>query len=213
MAIAAVAASAVAARRFMFASAERGPADAPAELRVATGPKGAVYRAVGGQLVQVLAEQFPHTRVREIQTGASVDNLQLLATGGTDLAFASLDAIVAGLAAGQPRDTTAVCRLYDSWMHLVVRTGSPVRSFPGLDGRTVASGAAGSGTRFTANRLVSLAGIRPRLVEADQADSAALLSAGRVDAMLSLTGIPTPAITDLARRIAIRLIPLDQYAD
>ena len=177
-----------------------------------SGPKGAVYRAIGGQLVRVLAERFPGTRVREIQTGASVDNLHLLAGGGTDLAFASLDAVVEGLASGQPADTTAISRLYDSWMHLVVPTASPLRSFTDLDGRPVASGAAGSGTRFTANRLVDLAGIRPHLVDADQTDSAALLAAGRVAAMLSLTGVPTPAITDLARRTAIRLIPLEQYA-
>lgn len=204
--------SATAAGRFLVAGAGRAPADAPAELRIATGPKGAVYRAIGGQLVRVLAERFPGTQVREIQTGASVDNLHLLAGGGTDLAFASLDAVVEGLASGQPADTTAISRLYDSWMHLVVPTASPLRSFTDLDGRPVASGAAGSGTRFTANRLVDLAGIRPHLVDADQTDSAALLAAGRVAAMLSLTGVPTPAITDLARRTAIRLIPLEQYA-
>jgi uncharacterized protein len=204
--------SATAAGRFLFAGAGGAPADAPAELRIATGPKGGVYRAIGGQLVQVLAERFPRTRVREIRTGASVDNLQLLTFRGTDLAFASLDAVVEGLATDQPADATAVCRLYDSWMHLVVPAGSPVHSFTDLDARDVASGAAGSGTRFTANRLVGLAGIRPHLVDADQADSAALLSAGRVAAMLSLTGIPTPAITDLTRRTAIRLVPLERYA-
>ncbi len=187
--------------------------DAPAELRIATGPPGAVYRVIGGKLVQVLAERFPHTRVREIRSGASVDNLELLAVDGTDLAFASLDAIVAGLAAGRPPDTTAVSRLYDSWMHLVVRADSPARSFADLDTRPVASGAPGSGTRFTTNRLVAVAGIRPRLVDASQDDGAALLAAGRVDAMLSLTGIPTPAITDLARRRSLRLIPLEEYAD
>jgi hypothetical protein len=171
-----------------------------------------VYRAIGGKLVEVLTERFPRTRVREIQTGASVDNLELLANAGTDLAFASLDAAVAGLAAGLPRDTSAVARLYDSWLHLVVLDGSPVRAFADLEGRRVASGAAGSGTRFTANRLITVTGVHPVLVVASQAQSAALLAAGDVEAMLSLTGVPTPAITELARERPIRLIPLDGYA-
>jgi TRAP transporter TAXI family solute receptor len=190
-----------------------GPADAPTELRVATGPEGAVYRAIGGKLVEVLAQRFPRTRVREIQTGASVDNLDLLAKTGTDLAFASLDAIVDGLATGQPRDTTAVARLYDSWLHLVVLGGSPVRRLTDLHGRRVASGAAGSGTRFTARRLVAVSGVRPELVVASQTESATLLATGKVDAMLSLTGVPTPAITELARTRPVQLIALDGYAE
>jgi len=211
LAVAAASGAAVA-TRVALSGHDRGPDDAPAELRVATGPKGAVYRAIGGKLVQVLAERFPRTQVSEIQTGASVDNLELLAKGGTELAFASLDAIVAGLAADRPADTTAVSRLYDSWMHVVVPAGSPVRWFADIDGRAVASGAPGSGTRFTTDRLVTVAGVRPQLVSASQEESAALLAAGQVDAMLSLTGIPTPAITSLARDRPIRLVPLEQYA-
>jgi TRAP transporter TAXI family solute receptor len=46
-----------------------------------------------------------------------------------------------------------------------------------------------------------------------QAESAAALRDGEIDAMFSLTGVPTPAITELVRRHPIRLIPLDAQAD
>jgi TRAP transporter TAXI family solute receptor len=189
-------------------------AEGPAEFRLATGPAGGVYRAVGGELVKVLAERFPHSRVIEIPTGASVDNLALLATGGTDLALAYLDATVAGLAVHTPDDVTAVARLYDGWMHVIVLASSPVQSFLDLHDRVVTAGAAGSGTRFTTDRLIELANIRPSaIVNASQADGADLLAGGRVDAMLSLTGMPTPAVTRLANVTPLRLIPLDTYAE
>ncbi|HCT78789.1 MAG TPA: C4-dicarboxylate ABC transporter substrate-binding protein [Micromonosporaceae bacterium] len=187
------------------------PVSTLAELRVATGPPGAVYRALGGELVKVLAERFPRSRVSEIQTGASVDNLALLANGGTELGITSLDSTVEGLSLGTPKDVTAVARLYDSWLHVVVLQESPLRTFADLDGRTVAAGAAGSGTRFTFNRLIAVAGIKPALVTATQAESVELLATGQVHAMLSLTGIPTPAVTRLAEAMPIRMIPLDSY--
>jgi TRAP transporter TAXI family solute receptor len=183
----------------------------PARLRLATGPAGGVYRELGGELLKVLAERFPRTRLSQVHTGASVDNLALLASGGTELAFAYLDATVAGLAAGKPRDVTAVARLYDAWMHVIVVPSSPLRSFTELDGRTITAGAAGSGTRFTTDRLIELTNIRPTIVDASQADGADLLTAGSVDAMLTLSGMPTPAVTRLAEGIGLRMIPLKEY--
>jgi TRAP transporter TAXI family solute receptor len=185
----------------------------PVELRLATGPAGGVYRVIGAELVKVLAERFPSSRVIDIPTGASVDNLALLASRGTELAFAYLDATVAGLSAHKPDDVTAVARLYDAWMHVIVPASSPLRSFLDLDGRVITAGATGSGTRFTADRLLQIANIRPQIIDASQAEGAELLARGRVEAMLSLTGVPTPAVTKLANSARVRLIPLGSYAN
>jgi len=187
-------------------------ADPPAELRIATGPPGAVYERIGAALKAALAPRLPRTRVSTIPTGASVDNLALLARSQTELALASLDAIVAGLAAGRPTDVTAVTRLYDSWLHLLVRADSQIKAVTDLNGLAVAAGAEGSGTRFTTTRLLALAGVHPKLVTATQAEGAAMLAAGHVDAYFSLTGIPTPAVTDeLLPHTPVRLIDLGAW--
>lgn len=193
----------------LWPGAEPGPAGVPAVLRVATGPPGAVYRKVGGSLVQVLSARFPHSQVSEIQTGASVDNLELLAGRETELAFSSLDSTAWGLAAGIPRDVTAVARIYDSWMQVFVAADSPIRSFAELDGRPIAAGAAGSGTRFTLERLIETIGIRPELRDATQEAGAEMLAAGQVAAMCTLTGVPTPAVAWLVERMRLRMLPLD----
>jgi uncharacterized protein len=184
----------------------------PGTLRFATGPPGGVYRELAGELLNVLAGRFPGTRLVPIHTGGARDNLALLASGGADLAFAYLDSTVAGLARSRPRTATAVARLYDGWMHVIVRASSSIRTFTELDGRVVTAGAAGSGSRFATDRLIQLANIGPRIVNADQDRGADLLAAGRADAMVTLSGIPTPAVTRLAKTVGLRMIPLEAYA-
>jgi TRAP transporter TAXI family solute receptor len=201
---------------------DRGP-DRPAALVVATGPQGAVFLEVGRDLARAAMALSPGTRVSTLVTAATVDNLRLLATGRADLALASLDA-----AAGDPRVATrgadggvdprggilAVSRLYDSFLHLVVPAASEIRDVSGCAGRRIGLGASGSGTEFTGLRLLSLAGIRPAsTVRLGQSDAMAALLRGTIDATFSLTGFPTPAISDLAARTAIRLVPLGGELD
>ncbi|HYU83585.1 MAG TPA: TAXI family TRAP transporter solute-binding subunit [Kribbellaceae bacterium] len=205
-------AAAAAAARLRWSGEDPAAEGELTQLRLATGPAGGVFRELGGELLKVLAERFPGTRLSQIYTGGVVDNLELLANGDAELAFAYLDSTVAGLAAGRPRHTTAVARLYDAWMHVIVPASSSLRTFAELDGRTITAGAAGSGTRFTTDRLIELTNIRPRIVNARQSEGAALLAAGRVDAWLTLSGMPTPAVTLLAKTVGLRMIPLKAYA-
>jgi uncharacterized protein len=186
-------------------------AAAPAELRLATGPPGAVYTVVGGELVKLLAARFPRSRVVEVRTDGSVDNLALLADRKAELGFAHVDSTREALQAKRPVDVTAVARLYDAWMQVIVLAESPVRRFADLHRRPVTAGGAGSGSLFASTRLAAVAGIEPRFLDAVQADGATLLAAGKVDAMMTMTGIPTPAVTRLAAQRDLRMIPLDEY--
>jgi TRAP transporter TAXI family solute receptor len=182
------------------------PPPAPAELVLATGPPGAVFREIGAALAGALAVNLPRTRVTARPSAATVENLGLLAGRAAQLGFASLDATLDPGAPGG--GLSAIGRLYDSFLHLAVRRDAPVRSLADLADRTVSLGAAGSGTEFTATRLLRLLGLGLRDVRLTQADAAAQLAEGRIDAFFTLTGIPTPAISGLADRIPIRLVPL-----
>jgi TRAP transporter TAXI family solute receptor len=156
--------------------------------------------------VAALKPHLPNTFITAMPTGSSVDNLRLLAAGTGQLGLASLDAIES--TGTSPAGLSAVGRLYDSFLHLAVPRDAPVRSLADLADRTVSLGAAGSGTEFTATRLLRLLGLRLRDVRLTQADAAAQLAEGRIDAFFTLTGIPTPAISGLANRMPIRLVPL-----
>jgi len=190
----------------------RQPEVDPVHLRLATGPEGAVYRRIGGALAEHITEQVPGATVSTVPSRASTDNIRMLLAGDVHLGLSSLDALIT-TDGSVPEGLSAVCRVYDSHLHLVVMAGSAIDEFQDLQGRRISLGARDSGTEFTSLRVLAL-----RSVDADgrylsQAESAAALRDGEIDAMFSLTGVPTPAILDLAQRHPIRLIPLDEQAD
>ncbi|GAA4525690.1 MULTISPECIES: TAXI family TRAP transporter solute-binding subunit [Nonomuraea] len=181
------------------------------DLRLATGPAGAVYRRIGGSMAAHISEQVPGVTVRTVPSGASTDNIRMLRAGAVHLGLTSLDALI--LTDGSaPEELSAICRLYDSHLHLVVMAGSAIEEFGDLEGKRISLGARDSGTEFTSLRVLELGPVDTDSRYLSQAESAAALREGVIDAMFSLTGVPTPAITELAQRHPIRLIPLDAQA-
>jgi hypothetical protein len=185
---------------------------APAELVLATGPDGAVFRELGAALADALAAQLPHTKVTARPTSASVENLRLLREGSAQLGLSSLDSMTDLPSPDDPNGISAVGRLYDSFLHLVVPEDSPIKSFADLAGKRVSLGPIESGTEFTATRLLRLYGLKAVDVRMAHSESARQLEAGTIDAFMALTGIPTPAISGLVGKFPIRLIPLAEQA-
>ncbi|MEU4803228.1 TAXI family TRAP transporter solute-binding subunit [Actinosynnema sp. NPDC023587] len=191
------------------------PADppTPAELVLATGPDGAVFREIGGALARALADRFPDTRVVARHTAASVENVRLLREGRVHLGLSSLDPIVdVPLGDAHPDGISAVGRLYDSFLQVVVPAGSPVTRLVDLAGRRVSFGPRESGTEFTATRLLDLLGLRVDARRMAHAEAARQLVDGSIEALLALTGIPTPAIGGLPATFPIRLLDLPDEA-
>ena len=181
-------------------------------LRLATGPAGAVYRRIGGALAEHITEQVPGATVTTVPSGASTDNIRMLRAGDVQLGLSSLDASITSDGSA-PEGLSAVCRLYDSHLHLVVLAGSTIDEFGDLEGKRISLGARDSGTEFTSLRVLDLGPVNADGRYLSQAASAAALRDGEIDAMFSLTGVPTPAITELAQRHPVRLIPLGEQAD
>jgi len=186
----------------------------PAELVLATGPDGAVFREVGGALARALADRLPGTRVVARPTGASVENVRLLVDGSAHLGLSSLDPLFeAPLDADDPGGISAVGRLYDSFLQVAVPAGAPVHRLADLAGRRVSFGPSESGTEFTATRLLDLLGVRVDARRMAHAEAARQLAAGSIDALVALTGIPTPAISGLLGAFPVRLLDLPAEAE
>jgi TRAP transporter TAXI family solute receptor len=196
----------------LLVGCSRRSADDQVHLRLATGPAGAVYRRIGGALAEHIAEEVPGVTVTTVPSRASTDNIRMLRAGDVHLGLSSLDALITA-DGSVPGGLSAICRLYDSHLHLVVMAGSAIDDFRDLEGKRLSIGARDSGTEFTSRRVLKLGPVNPDGRYLSQAESAAALRDGEIDAMFSLTGVPTPAITDLAQRHPIRLLPLDAQAD
>lgn len=191
----------------------------PGPLRIATGGTGGVYHVYGQGIAAVVRDGLRGVTPAVVVTGASVDNLRLVAAGEVEVAFALADSAAAAAAGSAPFDSrlpiTALARLYENYLHLVVAADGPVRDLADLAQRRVSLGANGSGTEVLAGRVLDAVGLDRRGMAAVQLgveESAAALAAGALDAFFFSAGLPVAAITDLAREMPIRLLGLGDHA-
>lgn len=198
---------------------ETWPASAPEVLVVATGGATGIYHGYGVGLGQVLEERYGIT-VDVAETGGSVENLQRLEDDTAQVAFSAADAVQDAVAGegdfAAPLEITALARVYDDFVHLVVRDDSDIRTVDDLRSRTVSLGAPRSGTSLIAGRVLSAAGIdRDELgVRALGIDaSIAALERGEVDAFFWSGGLRTPGLTALSEELPIRLVPLGDLVE
>lgn len=173
-------------------------------LRLATGPEGATYRESGAALANLWNEALAAPIVRTVHTDAGVDNARMLLAHEVDIGYSNVDVL------RPSRDAVAaLLRVFDSVVHLVALRDSGIRELTDLPGRRVAMGLPGSGTRFTAQRLLAAAGVPIRSETYAQQSAVQALADGAVDAVFSLTAMPTPAISWLlANAPPIRFIDL-----
>jgi TRAP transporter TAXI family solute receptor len=198
-----------------------GPDAPPGTVRIATGTPEGVYYKYGTALAGVVDSRLPGVHAEVDATEGSVDNLGRVASGRATLAFSAADA-AADAATGQGSFRTAlpiqaVARVYDDYVHLVVRADSPIHSPADLRGQRVSLGQRGSGTALISRRVLALLGLAPSrdLASAQHLGltaSADALQADLVDAFFWSGGLPTKGITDLAAELPVRLVPLGDLA-
>lgn len=101
--------------------------------------------------------------------------------------------------------------LNDSAVHVLAR--AEVADLAGLDGRRVATGPEGSGTRVTADLVMDLAGVTPgERVPLEPEAAVAALIAGEVDAMVYVGGVPAAVLEDPRLAEGVHLLPLEAPA-
>lgn len=187
-----------------------GTGDGP--VVVAAGEPGGFYVEFADLLARALTEAGAEVRVEV--TGGSVDNVGRVADGSAALGLVLSD-IAQAAARGEPPfpaaapvDLRALGRVYENYMQLVVPEDSPVTDVAGLAGRRVSLGAEGSGAAVFGDRLLAAAGITADVGRRPLREAVDALAAGGVDALLWSGGVPTPALAELADRMRIRLVPL-----
>lgn len=187
---------------------------APTRLRIATGSPGAVYYAYGHAIADLIRTDVPAMAPEVLVTAASAENVRLLRTGGAEVGFVQAD-VVAVSGAGGPAPMAAIARLYDDYLHLVVRQDGRVSRLGDLPGTRVSLGPAGSGTEVTARRVLDAAGLDPtrdiavRRLDLEQAVTA--LRDGAIDAFFFSGGLPVTAVSRLAADLPIRLVDMGRY--
>jgi hypothetical protein len=190
-------------------------------LSIATGGTGGVYYPYGGGIAKIISENIDGVEATAEVTAASVDNLKFLRDGRSDIAFTMADTLDDAAKAQGPFaevgevPARSLAMLYPNYLHLVTLASSGITRLADLKGRTVSTGAAGSGTEIVAFRTLEAVGLDPRQDLTTQAlgatQSVDALKDGKLDAFFFTGGLPTSAVLDLVHSpgIEARMVPND----
>lgn len=189
------------------AAPDRGPhAWHEGRIFLATGNTTGVYYQLGGGYADVISRHLPGYEARAEPTGASVENINRLASGDMEIGFSLADTAadaVAGRGAftGAPQPVRALARVYSNYTHVIVRVDAKVKDFAGLRGKRISTGSPKSGTDIIAGRLLTAGGMDPdkdvRRFTLSLPETVKRMRAGTLDAMFFSGGLPTPGIKDM----------------
>jgi len=133
-------------------------------IAIATGGTGGVYYPLGGGLANILSKNLPGYQATAEVTGGSVDNLKLIGSGQSEIAFSMADAALDALkgedkfkANKVPVRTLMI--LYPNRMHVVTIEGTGITKMADLKGKRVSTGSPGSATEVMAFRVIEAAGL------------------------------------------------------
>jgi TRAP transporter TAXI family solute receptor len=193
------------------------PALAQEQLSIATGGTGGVYYPMGGGLAEIINTKVDGFSATAEVTGASVENMGLIATGDADLAIALADTVLqaqtgTGRFEGQQLEMVrGLASMYANMVQIVALEGSGITSLDDLRGKRVSVGAPGSGTEVNAEAILSANGITYDDIDEQRLnfnETADALANGDIDAGFWSVGAPTSSILNLATTQDIVVITL-----
>jgi TRAP transporter TAXI family solute receptor len=190
-------------------------------IAIATGGTGGVYYPMGGGMANVLSKHLPGVQATARVTGGSVDNLKLIGSDQSEVAFSMVDAALDAMKGqdkfkGAPLDVRTLMVLYPNRMHVVTVEGRGIEKMSDLKGKRVSTGSPGAATEVMAFRVIEAAGLdRDKDIKRERlgaAESTNALKDGKIDAYFWVGGLPTAAVTDLGASPGIKLKLVD-HAD
>lgn len=184
------------------------------ELTVAGGESGGFYLEFATLLAGLLQRERIAERAVALTTGGSLENIQRVLSGEATFAVALADAAAQAAATSRTGEgLVALGKVYQNYVHCIVREDSGIRTLADLAGKTAGVGEVGSGTTLTAGRIITAAGLSepPRTVKQVNLglnQALAALQDGSIDVMIQSGGVPTAPIAAAAKDIGLRLLDI-----
>jgi TRAP transporter TAXI family solute receptor len=178
-------------------------------IAIATGGTGGVYYPMGGGMANVLSKHLPGVQATARVTGGSVDNLKLIGSDQSEVAFSMVDAALNAVR-GEDKfksgklDVKTLMVLYPNRMHVVSVEGRGINKLSDLKGKRVSTGSPGGATEVMAFRVIEAAGL-----DRDKDMTRERLKDGKIDAFFWVGGLPTAAVTDLGATPGIKIKMID----
>jgi len=188
---------------------------------IATGGTGGTYYPLGGMLAQLISNKAVVDGKKISATaeaaGASVGNAKLLGNKEVESAFVAADILDAAYNGTSQFDKAplknlrALGALYPETVQLITRADFNINSVRDLKGKSISSGAPGSGQYQLLTDLLKVHGMTRADVKEDLSSftqAVDKIKDGNLHATLITAGVPTAAVTDFAQSHALKVIPL-----
>ena len=187
----------------------------PRHVVLASGPEFGVYHRYAKRYQEILGREG--VKVEERMTNGAADNLKLLLDPGSGVDIAFVQGGVADPSAAD--DLVMLASLYYEPLWIFYRGSAALSQINALQGKRIAVGVPGSGTRalvdrlFAANGLTVAGGVgrgNTDIVSVGGREALEALRSGNVDAALFVGGVDTPLIQQALHDPAIKLMSLDR---
>lgn len=190
-------------------------------ISVGTAPVGGTFYTVGGAISEVVNNNRGDLdwRVTAESTGGSMENIRLLSDGRMQFAMSN-SSITYFAVRGEgdwqeAHQVRAVMTLFPNIAMFVTPADSGIESVADLKGERVYIGPEGAGFEYFVEPILAAHGLSLDDIDArygSQQNAVDLVGDGAVSAAMIGGGVPTPAITQLAQAMELRLIPYDEAA-
>lgn len=186
-------------------------------LNFAAGSSAGPYYPLGKTMEEIWNKNIAGMNVATLGTGGSLVNIGLLRDGKADVIMVQNDIAyyaATGTEMFKERKVdriTGLCTLYPETVQIIARADKGIKEIADLKGKTVAVGAAGSGTEINARQILEAAGIGYKeltVMPISFAEAANSLEDGVIDAAFLTADHPTALVSDLASRQKIILLPV-----
>ena len=185
-------------------------------LNIATGGTAGTYYPLGGAMAEIVNRNVPNVNATAVSTGASVANVNMLASDEVQLALIQNDVTYYAFTGTElfkqkVPGLRGLASLYNETIQIVTLANSGIRSLADLKGKRVAVGAAGSGTEANARQILEAVNITYRDITPQYlsfAEAANGLRDGNVDVAFLTAGAPTAAVRDVASQKDVAIVPI-----
>lgn len=188
-------------------------------ISIATGGPAGTYYPLGGAMAKIFNDNIEGVTANAQSTGASVENIGLVAKGETEIAFVQNDITYyayTGTEVFEGKDKMENIRgmamLYPELVQIIAIKDSNIETVEDLKGKRVAIGAPGSGVEANVRQVLAAHDITYEdLEKADYLsfnEAVDQLKNKQIDAAFLTAGIPTSAVTELAQTSDIVVVPI-----
>lgn len=170
------------------------------ELTIATAARSGNYYRMGC----LLRDNIRTGAAQVLETQGTLENLALVSNNKVNFAF------VQGALPQDLTKVTAVARIGQQFVHVIVPTASEILNFKQLAGKTLSLGPEKSGHAMLGGRILEDCDFRPaaRLVHTSISSIREDFASDRMDAIILIYDLNAPLLKDLLRQGDYRLIPL-----